>query len=540
MKHFFSLFIFIYIGFTLSAQPLSSSNLPIVVINTNGQTIPNDYKVNVKMGIIYKDDQTRNEFSSSFNHFDGNVGIELRGQSSQDFPMKSYSIEVRDFTGTPKDVSIFGMPQESDWVLYAPYTDKSLTHNFLAYTLSNEMGHWAAHCKYVELVVDNDYKGIYVFMEKIKRSFGRLGLEKLTQSDNSGDAVTGGYIFSLDKNPDGWISQYPVPASTDQGKRQFSYVYPKIEEITTAQKEYIKSAMDQFENVANSSYRQNPFTGMNKYIDFSSFVDYYILQEVSRNVDGLRFSNYYHKNKNSINAKIFAGPVWDFDIAFHNANYCNGSLTTGWALDGTTVCLGDATGGIPFYWNNLIRRDSIFKSMIYCHWNKFRSNVLSETHINHLIDSISDLTAEARTRHFVRWPILGVFVWPNPQPIPLTYEEEITQLKDWMHARLEWLDNNFPQNGYCWPEQNPASFTANLYPNPIGSVTNIKINSKYYQQVYIKAYDIMGKLKINKPYNLKPGDNLISNLNTSAWIKGIYIIRVINETGENFTFKVIK
>src|SRR5436190_6286011 len=158
--------------FLSNAQTVTSSNLPIIVINTNGQAIVDDPKITADMGIIYNG-SARNNITDPFNHYNGKIGIEIRGQSSQMFPMKSYTIELRDATGNSQDKSLFGFPKESDWVLYAPYTDKTLMRNFLAYTLSNEMGHWAAHCRFVEVVLNNDYKGIYVFMEKIKRGSGR-------------------------------------------------------------------------------------------------------------------------------------------------------------------------------------------------------------------------------------------------------------------------------------------------------------------------------------------------------------------------------
>ena len=94
------------------------------------------------------------------------------------------------------DAPLFGLPKESDWVMYAPYTDKTLMRNFLAYTMSNNLGHWAAHCRYVEVVLNGQYVGVYVFMEKIKRGSGRVNIAKLKSSDKSGDNVTGGYIFS--------------------------------------------------------------------------------------------------------------------------------------------------------------------------------------------------------------------------------------------------------------------------------------------------------------------------------------------------------
>ncbi|HVZ95441.1 MAG TPA: CotH kinase family protein, partial [Chitinophagaceae bacterium] len=225
----------------------TSSNLPVIVINTNGQTIPDDPKITADMGIIYNGPGVRNNITDSFNEYNGKIGIEIRGQSSQMFPMKSYSVELRDTLGESVDKSLFGLPEESDWVLYAPYTDKTLMRNFLAYTLSNSLGHWAAHCRFVEVMLNGSYAGIYVFMEKIKRNSGRVDIKKLKSSDNSGDAVTGGYIFSIDKDADGWFSSYH-PNDDPNANIQFSYVYPKIEDITTQQQAYIKSYVDSFEN----------------------------------------------------------------------------------------------------------------------------------------------------------------------------------------------------------------------------------------------------------------------------------------------------
>jgi hypothetical protein len=343
------------------------------------------------------------------------------------------------FAGNSQDKSLFGLPKESDWVLYAPYTDKTLMRNFLAYTMSREMGHWSANCRYVEVVVDGDYKGVYVFMEKIKRGSGRVNISKMSTSDINGDEVTGGYIFSLDKQADGWFSSYVAPGSTNGSKRQFSYVYPKIENIVQQQQDYIKSYVDSFENALAGPQFQDPLTGVRKFADIPSFIDFFIVNEISRNVDGYRLSSYFNKARNSKNAKIFAGPVWDYDLAFRNADYCDGSRITGWAYDFNNTCPGDGAWLIPFWWNSFMK-DTAFKSDLRCRWKQLRNTTLSETRFNTLIDSVSNLVNEAEQRHFQRWPILGQYIWPNPQPIPSTYDGEITSLKAWINERLQWID----------------------------------------------------------------------------------------------------
>ena len=298
----------------------TSSNLPIIVLNTNGQQIPDDPKIDAEMGIIYNGTGQRNQVTDPFNHYNGKIGIEIRGQSSQMFPMKSYSLELREADGSSNDQSLFGLPKESDWVLYAPYTDKTLMRNFLAYTMSRELGHWSANCRYVEVILNDTYIGIYIFMERIKRNKGRVNIPKMEKTDESGDAVTGGYIFSLDKEPNGWFSKFSPPNASGPGKPQFSYVYPKPEDINNAQKDYIKSYVDSFETVLNGPNFQDPVNGTRYFADLPSFMDYFIVNEISRNVDGYRLSSFFYKDRKSNNGKIVAGPVWDYDLAFRNAD----------------------------------------------------------------------------------------------------------------------------------------------------------------------------------------------------------------------------
>ena len=292
------LFALLYVLPGFAQSILSSSNLPIVVINTNGQDIPDDPKISADMGIIYNGEGQRNKLTDPFNEYNGKIAIEIRGQSSQMFPMKSYSVDLKKASGSSLDQALLGMPAESDWVLYAPYTDKTLMRNVLAYTLAAKTGHWAPRCRYVELVLNGDYRGVYVLLEKIKRGKNRVDIPKIAATDLSGDALTGGYIFSLDKDPDGL---YSTPSN-----RQFSYVYPKLADIKDEQAAYLKSYVDAFEAALSASNYQDPENGVRKYADLASFIDYFIVNEVSRNVDGYRLSTFFHKNRESAGGKIMA------------------------------------------------------------------------------------------------------------------------------------------------------------------------------------------------------------------------------------------
>ena len=517
---------------------LTSSNLPIIIINTNGQEILDDPKITADMGIIYNGEGIRNNTTDLFNEYNGKIGIEIRGQSSQMFPMKSYSIELWDEEGEGIDQSIFGLPEESDWVLYAPYTDKTLMRNFLAYTMSNELGHWAAHCRYVEVILNGSYIGVYVFMEKIKRDGGRVNIKKISDKDNTGDAVTGGYIFSIDKEADGWFSAYH-PNNNPNASIQFSYVYPKLEDITTEQQAYIKSYVDSFENALNGSDFQNTATGFRKFADERSFIDYFIVNEISRNVDAYRLSSYFYKDRNSINNKIIAGPVWDYDLAFRNADYCDGYLTTGWAYQFNNVC-GDDYWQIPFWWNRFMQ-DTAFKSNLLCRWKDLRQNVLSNESIFHTVDSVVSLVNEAQQRHFTQWPILGTYIWPNPQPIPSTYSGEITALKNWLTARLAWLDSNLPNTGACSFTQPQINGSMQLTTaNPVYDFNQATIYSTKAQTIYIRVVDISGRTVVRATLQAQQGKNVLPSTSTmNSLAHGIYFFEISNTTGEKQTIKLL-
>jgi len=524
---------------TAQAQLLTSSNLPIVVVNTNGQGIPNEPRIKAQVGIVYKGEGVRNNLSDPRNHYNGLAGIEVRGQSSQSFPMKSYDLELWNPDSTENEVSLFGFPKESDYSLYAPYTDKTLMRNFLAYTFTRELGRWGARCRYVELVVDNDYKGIYVFMEKIKRDSGRVNVAKLGPNENSGDALTGGYIVSIDKGANAWYSSVPPMQSTNGQRIRYNYVYPKINSITLPQRNYIKSYVDSFEQALGSTNYQHPQWGWRRYADEGSFIDYLIVNEISKNIDGYRLSTYLYKDKQTRGGKLFAGPVWDYDLAFYNANYCRGSDTVGWAWQFNGVCPVDFWQ-VPFWWNQF-QSDTTFQGNFRCRWKQLRATSLSDLRINQLIDSVVTLTSEARLRHFQRWPVLGQYIWPNVQPVPASYSGEIQQLRNWFAGRIAWIDRNLPNRGICYefPNTTSKNLLVSALPNPFRSQLTLSFKSGTIQSVEWAIIDVAGRTMHCQKSYLNYGDNRAS-IQTDRWSAGIYFVRIMQEDGSSEVVRVVR
>lgn len=510
------------------AQPFifSSSNLPIVVINTFGQLIPDDPKIDAHMGIINNGPGIRNYLSNPFNDYNNKIGIEIRGSSSQQFPQKQYSIETRDTANLEHDTLVLGMPSENAWVLYAPYNDKSCMRNYLSYDIANKTGHYASRTIYCEVVLNNQYKGIYIMMEKIKRDNNRVDIAKLLPVDTIGDQLTGGYIIKIDKTTGsgggGWNSNYQSSA----GKNiYFQYDYPDDATIVPQQAAYIESYVDSFENALNASYFRTD-SGYAKYADINSFVDYFILNEASRNVDGYRLSTFLYKQKDSDGGKLFAGPAWDYNLGWWNADYCDGFLTTGWAYSFNNVCGGDVYN-VPFWWSRMLQ-DTTFTKTLKCRWTSLRQSTLHTDTINAFIDSTAFYLNEAKDRHFAAWPILGTYVWPNPSPIPADFAGEINALKNWIQSRFAWLDSHIP--GTCTTTGLNSNISEVLngikvFPNPAKENCKVQFNALQNAQVKIQLFDLSNRLLLSNNVIAHTGVNE-ADINLSQVAKGYYILRV--------------
>lgn len=487
---------------------LTSSNLPIIIINTNGLTIPYDNpRIVADMGIIYNGQGERNNISDSLNNYSGKISIEIRGASSSGWSKKSYGIETQNEDGSNNNVSLLGMPEENDWILYASYYDRSFLRNVLTYKLANEMGWYASRTKYCELVLNDEYQGIYVLMEKIKRDKNRVDISKLNPDEISGDDVTGGYIIKVDK--EGWKpgidSEYPpFPGATQTIRYQFHY--PDADDIVEEQVSYLSNFIGAFEYVmAGDNYADN-FSGYPKYLNVESFADYYILNELSKNVDGYRLSAYLYKYKDSNGGKLTAGPVWDHNFSFGNIGYYNGQYYSGWQLGFFLEDEGFKTGDgfqVPFWWRKLMH-DSSFVQLIIDRWWDYRQDILYIDNLHQYIDAVADTLDEAKERNFEIWigpgdPKLPEDGWfPPTDPIDhlQSYSDEIDYLKDWTADRVIWIDENIESLLSLTVPDGNLSYGFNLgqnIPNPVSSVTTIPYELPGKWLVRINIYNILGE-----------------------------------------------
>ncbi|MEJ1241553.1 CotH kinase family protein [Chryseolinea sp. T2] len=481
-------------AFSVSAQDqkvsFTSSNLPVVVINTNGGTIVDDPKIGASMGIIDNGTE-RNSVTDPFNDFSGKIGIEIRGSSSQMFPKKQYGIELRDDTGKGLSASLLGLPEEEDWVLFAPYNDKSLMRDALAYNLGRQLTGYTPRTRYCEVVVNDVYQGVYVLIEKIKRDKNRLDINKLDPDEVTGNNLTGGYIIKIDKTTggtgEGWTSEYKPPLANQQ-TIYFQYEYPDASDIVPQQSAYIHSYVNSFEAALSAENFSDPISGYTQYADIDSFIDYLIIQELTRNVDGYRLSAFMYKKRDSDGGKLHMGPIWDFNLAFGNADYCSGGDAEGWALDFNSVCPTD-NWLVPFWWKRLFRDES-FGSRVAARWAELRADKFSNNRILSKVDSMNVLLNEAQARNFTAWKVLGKYVWPNLY-VGKSFAEEVTYLRSWIEQRLAWMDSNLPGLITAVPET--TNDVVSAFPNPFKEFVDIQYNLDQHAAVSVKVYDALGK-----------------------------------------------
>lgn len=454
----------------LGTVTLDSTELPLVKINTLGQTIPDEPKIDALMRIAYNGPGLTTLVSDPPNVYDGHVGIEVRGATSAGYPQQPYGFETRTDLGQSNDVPLLGMPPESDWVLLSNYNDRSLLRNQIAFHLAQGMGQYAPRSFLSEVLLDSAYRGIYLLGEKIKRDQGRVDIAKLDPDENSGDNLTGGYILSqnLWNNDDSFESNYS-PIDHPGFDVHFVYEYPKPDVITAEQKTYIAAYVDSLETALYSPQFADPVIGYRKFLDVPSFISYFLVNEVARNADGFKKSRYFHKDKYSNGGKLKAGPVWDFDWAWKNIYGCFTSDATdgsGWVHEVNDCDPDNHSCG----WYIRMLQDTAFANELRCTYETYRTTILDTTQIFSFIDSVAARVDIAQARHFQKWPILGISgPAPEVNEVATTYAGEIDTLKAWITTRLAWLDVNMP--GECSGQPNgmstsPAVANLRIFPNP--------------------------------------------------------------------------
>jgi len=501
---------------------LDSSKHPILIINTDeyGLELGRD-RIPVKMAVINNGEGRINKPDDIFNDYYGFANIKVRGQSSRDFIKRSFNFETQDAFGNNNNVSLMELPAENDWVLFGPFADKSQIRNELMFTLGRKLGHYEPRTKFCEVIINDEYVGLYSLTEEIKIDENRVNITNLDPDDDYGIDVTGGYIYKFDKSG--------------------SYVDPGGVNITDNQKNYIKSFINNIPKKINNAGFLDPDTGYTAYIDTASIIDYIILNELSKNCDAYLYSTYMYKDRDDIDGRLKYGPLWDYDLGFGNATFQDGHLTHGWQFEINT----------RLHITNMLRDPELVKHLSR-KWHKLRNGMLHNDSLNYLIDSIINYIHEARVRNYETYPIIQYNLF-FPGYSVSSYEEEIIRMKNWIFTRTQWIDNNIDNIYYPipdFPKENTIEYIdfnniariIEVYPNPFNTSIKVYIDLQKNANIQIKILDILGReLFSTEIIKYSNGKHIIPISFYNAHInKGIYFINVINNNKSIHLQKVVK
>ena len=367
-------------------------------------------------------------------------GAHVRGNSTSEYDKKQYALELRKESDKDRSHDLLGMPGEADWVLHAPYSDKTLMRNHLMYSWSNSIGRYAARTRFVETFIDHDgdgigaedYVGVYVVMEKIEQGNDRVDIANLNTDETLEPDISGGYLLKkdwVDGDPDNYVE-------TDRYEDILIHVYPDPDDIGKAQRDWLKDYLDNFEtalSMGDGSYDQ--------FIDVDSFIDHHLLVEMARNVDGYVLSTYLHKDKEGL---LNMGPIWDYNGSLGNADYFEAWEIEGWHFNNSEFPADNPTA---YHWYEELMKHPAFQQRYRERWADLRQNELKTSVLLADIDEAAATLEAAAGRNFDRWPVLGEYVWPNDFEAGErhTYTEEVDYLKNWLEDRVAWMDEELAQ-----------------------------------------------------------------------------------------------
>jgi spore coat protein CotH len=451
------LLLFILFSNSAKSQTFTDSNLPIVVINTDidpNTSLPleilDDPRILASMKIIYRPDGSRNYLTDSntteYLNYNGRINIEIRGSTSQLLEKKPYGLTTLKSNNTSNNnVSLLGMPAENDWILNSLAFDPSCIRDYLSYNLSRQIGNYASRTVYCEVVINDEYKGLYILQEKMKSNENRINILKIAKTDTTLPNLSGGYITKADKTTGGDPVAWSM-ASYD-GWTDFIHELPKPENVTTEQNTYINNEFLRLETTSGAK-NTNLATGYPSVIDVPSFVDFMIMSELSSNVDSYTFSTYFHKDRGG---KLRAGPIWDYNLTYGNDLFMWGydrSKSNVWQFSN-----GDNTGAK--FWKDLFDEPK-YKCYLSKRWNELTQtgNPLNYDKLTQYIDETITYISEAKVRENQKWGTI------SNDPV------EISNLKTFLSNRITWMTNQLGSFSDCNNIVSPSLVITKINYNP--------------------------------------------------------------------------
>lgn len=444
----------IYVARSINA----THDLPLLVMDAYGGGKPgkDDYQ---DVSVMVMDTASGSTSLATAPTIATRAGFHLRGQSSSSFEKAPYRLELWDNLDDDADYPMLGMPADSDWVLRGPFPDKTLIRDAFAYEVGQDMGLQTPRYAFVELYLNvdsqpiaaNDYQGVYLLTETIKRSSDRLDIQKLKETDLTEPAISGGYILQFNM----MASEPPTLTCTPKTGQTCWSDLEVIEpdEPQAAQLTWITNYIQKFHDALHSANPADPVTGYPAYIDVDSFVNRIIHNELAREGDAYLRSTHFYKDRSG---KLVAGPLWDYDLGYNAftgfAGMGGTSTVQGWQYE-PMFGMSSTTD-----WFVKLMQEPTFLAKVKARWQELRRGVLSDAQISAQITTLTAPLANAAQRNFQRWPNLstatvGGFGTQTTQ----TWEQQIQIMRTFLTQRAAWLDSTSGWGGGVVPTSGSPS-----------------------------------------------------------------------------------
>lgn len=431
--------------FTAPVIFMCSSQLPILSLTTDSGTMDwiHQEKGNEEPGAALLLDENGN--SLLHGELDALKG---RGNSTWGLAKKPYQMKLKD------KADIFGFGEAKDYNLLANGYDETRLRNEISVGLAKELGmEYVPEGRMIDLYINGIFYGNYYLCEKVQVEENRVAIRdmeetaqelykaeeliKLEHLQNEDETrkwtdiqyeepdITGGYLFERELN-----TRFHEEVSgfvTTQGDH---YALQSPAYASKGQVDYIADLMQEFQDAIEQENGVNPETGKHysEYIDVNSFIQKYLVDEIAKNYDGGVTSSFFYKPQDSVSTKIFAGPVWDYDVVFGN---CDLDEIVGNPI-GITKLNNHVKGTDVFA--RLYEQSDFYNQMISLYEEK------ALPYLNALLDGgIDALVAQSRQSEqmdSIRWESLE-----NRYQYYENYDNSVKSLKHFIEKRRDFLSD---------------------------------------------------------------------------------------------------
>ena len=457
-------------GAEIASAPLYflySSDLPVMSLATESETME---EIEATKG--YAEAGTISLFDGQGEVLYEGEATEIAGRGNSTYGLLKKPFEFK----LEQSADLFGFGESKDFNLLAEGYDETKLRNQLALGLADALGmEYVPQGQSLELYCNGEYYGVYYLCEKVQVEEARLdiadlgeytktayssaeleqmesitsedGMRKWTDCEIEETDLSGGYLLERELP-----ERYGEEKSGFVTEQEDYYLLKTPKYATENQVNYIADYMQEFQDAVQASDGINGENGKHysEYIDMDSFVDKYLVEEISRNYDGGVTSSFFYKKSDAEGGKLYAGPVWDFDVAFGN---CTLDLISSNPVGITK--LNDHIYG-PSLFADLYEQEDFYAKVVEIYEQKARPylTILLESEI----DRLATQMAPAAEMDSVRWEDLQ-----NRHQYYEEYENNIRQLKYFVEARMNFLDEvwlegevyhsvSFMVDGFLWKE----------------------------------------------------------------------------------------